>query len=112
MELWAHTHGLYDGLYHRTGWLLGEAEESKDFVAQSAETARKLGLVVAEAISPEEIRSRWPLITGEMRGWGTIWNPSAGWANARGGLTQLAQAAQGKGVRFVDGPQGHVIQLL
>ncbi|KAK7192677.1 hypothetical protein DPSP01_006892 [Paraphaeosphaeria sporulosa] len=112
MKLWGNPHGLYKGLYHRTGWLLGAAEESKDFVRQSAETARKLGLVVAQPVSRDEIRSRWPLITGEMHGWSTVWNPSAGWANARGGLTKLAQAAQENSVRYVDGAQGHVVQLL
>ena len=112
MKLWADPHGLYEGLYHRTGWILAAAEDTKAFVQQSAETARKLGLVVAEPISSEEIRSRWPLITGDMMGWSTVWNPSAGWANARGGLTQLAQAAQERGVSYIDGPQGHVVQLL
>jgi sarcosine oxidase/L-pipecolate oxidase len=112
MKLWADPQGLYKGLYHRTGWLLGAAAGSKDFVRQSAETARNLGLVVAHSISATEIRERWPLITGEMDGWSTVWNPSAGWTNARGALTQLAQAAQENGVRYIDGAQGHVVQLL
>lgn len=112
MKLWADPEGLYKGLYHRTGWLLGAAEESKHFVRQSAETARKLGLVVAEPVSADEIRKRWPWITGSMDGWSTVWNKSAGWANARGALTQLAKAAQKNGVQYIDGPQGHVVQLL
>ena len=112
MKLWADPQGLYKGLYHRCGWLLGAAEESKGFVRQSAETARKLGLVVAEPVTAAEIRKRWPVIAGDMEGWSTVWNPSAGWANARGALTQLALAAQGNGVEYKDGPQGHVVQLL
>ncbi|KAF1974831.1 FAD dependent oxidoreductase [Bimuria novae-zelandiae CBS 107.79] len=79
---------------------------------QSTETARKLDLVVAQPVTDEEIRKRWPLITGKMDGWSTVWNHSAGWVNARGALTQLAQAAQENGARCVDGPQGHVVQLL
>lgn len=112
MKLWADPQGLYKDLYHRTGWLLGADHASKDFVRQSAETARKLGLVVAEPMTSEEIRQRWPLITGKMEGWSTVWNSSAGWANARGALTQLAQAAQANGARYVDGAQGHVVKLL
>lgn len=112
MELWADPKGLYQGLYHRCGWLLGAAEESKKFVDQSAETARKLGLVVAQPTTAEEIRKKWPMIAGSMEGWSTVWNPSAGWANARGALTQLAQAAMKNGVEYKDGAQGHAVQLL
>ncbi|KAF2703698.1 fructosyl amino acid oxidase [Pleomassaria siparia CBS 279.74] len=112
MALWADPQGLYKGLYHRSGWLLGAAESSKEFVDQSAVTARKLGLVVAEPVTADEIHKRWPVFTGEMDGWSTVWNPSAGWANARGALTQLALAAQRSGVQYIDGPQGHVVQLL
>jgi sarcosine oxidase/L-pipecolate oxidase len=109
---WSDPNGLYKGLYHRCGWLLGAAEESKDFVRQSAETTRKLGLVVTQPVSAEEIRTRWPVITGKMEDWSTVWNPSAGWVNARGALTQLAQAAMENGVRYSDGLRGHVVQLL
>lgn len=75
MKLWADPQSLYRGLYHRTGWLLGAAEASKDFVRQSAETARKLDLVVAQPVTPEEIRMKWPMIKGNMNGWNTVWNP-------------------------------------
>ncbi|KAF2634652.1 FAD dependent oxidoreductase [Massarina eburnea CBS 473.64] len=112
MTLWADPKGLYDGLYHRCGWLLGAAEGSKDFVRESAETAKSLGLVVAQPVSTQEIKKRWPIVSGDMDGWSTVWNPSAGWANARGALTRLAIAAQQNRVTYKDGPQGHVVQLL
>ena len=112
MELWADPNGMYAGQYDRCGWLLGAAEASRHFVQQSAETAKKLGLTAAQPIEADEIRKRWPLITGGMEGWNTVWNPSAGWANARGALTRMAQAAQKNGVKYFDGPKGHVKQLL
>ncbi|KAI1342808.1 putative sarcosine oxidase [Xylariaceae sp. FL0016] len=109
---WRDPKGLYAGLHHQTGWLFA-ANGPSDWIQESGATARRLGLEVPEALSADEIRRRWPMLgAGSFPGWSTVWNSSAGWANARAGVERQAEAAQKNGVRYVDGAAGHIRKLL
>lgn len=112
IKLWSDPEGLYKGLYHRCGWFIASDGESMDFVTAASDTAKGLGLEVPQSVTPEEVRRRFPVFTGAMDRWKTVWNSSAGWANAGGALQRMAEAAQQNGVRYITGDAGFVKQLL
>lgn len=112
IRLWSDPEGIYKGLYHRCGWFYASGGDSLDFINTASETARKLGLEVPQPVTAEEVRSKFPVFTGTMDGWKTVWNSSAGWANAGGALQRLAEAARQNGVRYITGDAGFVKQLL
>lgn len=112
IKIWRDPEGMYSGLYHRCGWFYASDGESMDFVKAAAETAQNLNLEVPQPVTTEEMQSRFPIFTGSMNGWKTVWNSSAGWANAGKALQRMAEAAQKNGVRYVTGDSGFVKQLL
>ncbi|KAK5125236.1 hypothetical protein LTR85_000912 [Meristemomyces frigidus] len=114
IESWRNPDGMFAGLYHRCGWLLAAPDggSSLDFIEGSIQTAREKGYEQAQGISAEDVRTKWPAYCGEMSGWKTFWNSSAGWVNARSALKRMADAAQTMGVKYVDGNAGFVKALM
>jgi sarcosine oxidase / L-pipecolate oxidase len=114
INVWRDPKGLFAGLYQRCGWLLAAPEDgsSLEFIEGSIKTAGEKGFEQATPVSSEEVRKRWPAYCGEMKGWKTFWNSSAGWANARSALKRMADAAQGMGVKYIHGDRGFVQSLL
>ncbi|KAL2866074.1 NAD(P)/FAD-dependent oxidoreductase [Aspergillus lucknowensis] len=104
---------LFRGLYHVPGWILSAANLSKPFVEGSIETCTRLGVKGLEVLSPEQIRDRFPVVTGRLDGWNiNVWNPTAGWARAGDALARMARAAQANGVEYISGDKGYVRRLL
>lgn len=114
IQLWRDPEGLYAGLYHRCGWFYASDGDSLDFVDTAAATAGQLGLEVPQPVTADEVRRRFPFFTAAgMDRWAkTVWNSSAGWANAGAALRRMAEAAQHHGVRYVTGDAGFIKQLL
>lgn len=114
IQRWRDPAGLYEGLYHRCGWFYASDGASRDFVDTASATAAQLGLEIPRAVTADEVRQQVPVFTGAgMDRWAkTVWNSSAGWANAGAALRRTADAAQEKGVRYVTGDAGFVKQLL
>lgn len=112
IKLWSDPEGMYKGLYHRCGWFYASDGDSMDFVNGASETANKLDLEVPRPVTAEEVRSMFPVLNGPMEGWKTVWNSSAGWANAGGALKRMAEAAQKNGVHYITGDAGFVKRLL
>ncbi|KKY18798.1 putative fructosyl amino acid oxidase [Phaeomoniella chlamydospora] len=111
-EIWKDPNGMFGGLYHRCGWLIAASGISLPFIESSVETAGKLGFEQAQPMSPGAIHKRWPAFTGEMDGWKSYWNSSAGWADARTALSRMASATMEAGVKYISGDAGYVKQLL
>ncbi|RAL00323.1 NAD(P)/FAD-dependent oxidoreductase [Aspergillus ibericus CBS 121593] len=104
---------LFRDLYHVPGWVLSAYKLSCAFVEGSIETSTRLGVKGLERLSPEQIRERFPLVTGKLDGWNVnVWNPTAGWAAAGEALRRMAVAAQEKGVEYFSGEQGWVKRLV
>ncbi|OOG01132.1 hypothetical protein ASPCADRAFT_202997 [Aspergillus carbonarius ITEM 5010] len=104
---------LFRDLYHVPGWVLSAYKLSCAFVEGSIETSTKLGVKGLERLSPQQIRERFPLVTGKLDGWNVnVWNPTAGWAAAGEALRRMAVAAQEKGVEYISGEQGWVRRLV
>lgn len=111
-DIWRDPNGLFNGLYHRSGWIMAASEVSLPWVEHAVKTAGELGLEQAQPITAKEVSNRWPALTGGMKGWKSFWNHAAGWANARSALTRMAHAAQESGVVYISGDAGRVEQLL
>ncbi|KAL4862334.1 FAD dependent oxidoreductase [Aspergillus spectabilis] len=105
---------LFKDLYHVSGWILSAKERSVPFVKGSIETCSRLGVQGLEVLSPEQIRGKFPFVTGELDGWNmNVWNPTAGWVKADQALKRMAAAAAGNGVKYVTGErEGYIRNLL
>ncbi|OJD40379.1 fructosyl amino acid oxidase [Diplodia corticola] len=106
---------LYAGLYHVPGWVLAARERSVPFVEGSVAVARAMGMQGVERLEggADEVRRRWPVVTGRLDGWNAcVWNPAAGWADSGKALGRMAEAAAGMGVRFVQGGAGRMVALV
>lgn len=105
---------LFQGLYHVPGWILSAAKLSIPFVEGSIETCKRLGVKGIEQLTPDQIRSRFPVVKGKLDGWNkSVWNPTAGWAAAGQALERMAETAQKNGVEYISGEtKGYVRQLI
>ncbi|KAJ5654149.1 FAD dependent oxidoreductase [Penicillium lividum] len=105
---------LFKGLYHVPGWILSAANLSVPFVEGSIETCNNMGVKGIEKLTTDQIRSRFPVVTGKLNGWNlNVWNPTAGWAAAGQALERMAIAAQKSGVEYVSGDtKGYVRKLI
>ncbi|KAJ5542604.1 FAD dependent oxidoreductase [Penicillium sp. DV-2018c] len=105
---------LFRCLYHVPGWILSASKLSVPFVEGSIETCKKLGLQGLERLTADEIRARFPVVTGLLDGWNiNVWNPMAGWAAAGMAVQRMASAAQGMGAKYIFGQsKGRVRQLM
>ncbi|KAL2845269.1 FAD dependent oxidoreductase [Aspergillus pseudoustus] len=111
-DLWRDVNGLFAGLYHPSGWIIGATDRSTPFVEASARSAKALGVEPPQLISTEEIHKKWPPMNGDFKGWKSYWSPNAAWVNAREGIVRMAREAQRGGVRYISGDAGHAKQLL
>ncbi|EXJ91986.1 hypothetical protein A1O3_00536 [Capronia epimyces CBS 606.96] len=112
IEAWQ-TSELFQGLYHVPGWVLSAKQLSVPFVRGSVETSAALGVRGIEELTPDQVRRRFPMVTGTLDGWNiNVWNPTAGWANSGEALNRMARAAQDKGVEFISGDAGFCRRLI
>lgn len=104
---------LFEGLYQVPGWVLSAYNLSVPFVEGSIETSKRLGVQGVERMTADQIRKRFPVITGDLDGWNiNVWNPTAGWAAAGEALRRMALAAQANGVEYISGSRGYAKDLI
>ncbi|PLB46273.1 putative fructosyl amino acid oxidase [Aspergillus steynii IBT 23096] len=107
------TWDMFKDLYAVPGWILSAANLSIPFVEGSIETSTRLGVQGLERVAPDQIRAKFPQITGELDGWEVnVWNPTAGWAKSGEALRRMALAAQANGVQYISGDRGYVRKLV
>lgn len=111
-KLWSDETGMFAGLFHQTGWIIGATDRSLPFVKGSIKTAQKLGAQPARPIDTEEIHQRWPELNGKFPGWQSFWSDRAAWVNAGEAIRRMAKGAAKAGVKYVSGEAGHAVQLL
>lgn len=112
MKVWKDPAGLFKGMFHNSGWIMGAGSLSLPFIEESIKNAEKLGTEKGEWVTAEETKKRWPAFTGEMDGWKIHWNGAAGWANARDALAAMAKEASKAGAEYIYGDVGYAKQLL
>lgn len=111
MAVWKDDSGIFHDFFHATGWLIAAANISIPFLEKSLANAEALG-VSAGYISEEDVRARWPALSGSFENWRILWNPSAGWVDAVDAQMAMVSACRRNGVRFISGEAGHVERLL
>lgn len=104
---------LFRDLYHVPGWVLSAENLSVPFVEGSIRTLAAMGVRGVERLTAEQVRERYPTVTGKLDGWNVnVWNPTAGWAAADEALRRMALAAQRNGVEYISGDdKGYVRKL-
>lgn len=112
LKVWQDQSGILKGLFYQTGWLIGTGDLTLPFCEASLKNAEKLGHEKGQWLSANEVKSRWPVLTGNFPDWQILWNGNAGWANARGGLTVMATEAVKAGAKYISGDAGYVKNLL
>lgn len=112
MKMWRDPNGFFHGLYNHTGWLLSSSAGSTDYVEESINVTASMGLERATPMTTEQVREKWPVLTGSMPDWQTWYNSTAGWVDSSQALLRMARAAANAGVKYVTGTAGHVSQLL
>ncbi|KAJ5578531.1 uncharacterized protein N7459_007495 [Penicillium hispanicum] len=111
-EIWSDSNGLFAGLYHPSGWIIGASDRSEAFVQGSMRSAKAMGVEPPRLVSTEEIHQKWPAMTGDFQGWKSYWSPNAAWVNAREGIVRMAREAMAAGVKYISGSSGYARQLL
>ncbi|OKL58134.1 hypothetical protein UA08_06584 [Talaromyces atroroseus] len=111
-DLWRDPNGLFSGLYHPSGWIIGASKRSLPFVEASIRSAESLGVEPARELTTEEIRQRWPVLNGDLPGWKSFWSSGAAWVNAKEGIFRMARKAINSGVKYISGDAGYAKQLL
>ncbi|KAL4810958.1 FAD dependent oxidoreductase [Aspergillus unguis] len=111
-EIWRDAAGLFAGLYHPSGWIIGATERSRPFVRASIESAESLGVEPPKLLSTDEVHARWPVMSGGFEGWECYWSGDAAWVNAREGIVRMAREAVKAGARYISGEKGYAKTLL
>lgn len=114
-DIWKDPNGLFSGLYHESGWVIGASERSMPFVESSIVSAKKMGVEPVHTLSVDDVKNRWPRAFGNGRfdGWKLYYSPHAAWVNAREGMRRMARKSMDSNVvEYITGESGHVVQLL
>ena len=127
MEIWKSADSPVSGLFRQTGWVMAGTHLAKDWVVAASNVTTRIEESQAKFMSAAEIREMWPAFTGPFKDWTSFWSPQAGWVGLRSAILEyiltcqvpsdealllLARSAQSRGVKYITGSQGHVIDLL
>ncbi|KAH8892982.1 FAD dependent oxidoreductase [Thozetella sp. PMI_491] len=110
-NVWESPSSLFSGLYRETGWIMGAHDMTTGWLESARETAKKANRDGVVYMSADEIRGKWPALTGDFPGWTNLYSPAAGWVPSGQALLRMATAAQAKGVKYVTGDAGHIKRL-
>ncbi|KAL3593589.1 hypothetical protein FPOAC2_07889 [Fusarium poae] len=112
LNVWKDPESLFKGLYHETGWIMGGHPETNQWLENAKVLADKTGREGVEYLSKEEMKDKWPALTGEFPGWTNLFSPQAGWVPSGQALLRMAKAAEALGVRYITGVSGQIKALV
>ncbi|KAK7423739.1 hypothetical protein QQX98_000929 [Neonectria punicea] len=112
LGVWKDPASLFSGLYHETGWIIGGHEATNGWLESAKELARKTNRPGVEYMSAEQMRQKWPALTGEFPDWTNLYSPEAGWVPSGQALLRMARAAHALGARYITGHAGHIKKLV
>ena len=81
MSQWNDQNSMFSGLFRPTGWIMAAHEMTQNFLQAAYESGQSDGKGRSQFIDAAEIRRRWPVFTGDFRGWTSLWSPEAGWVS-------------------------------
>ncbi|CAG9956067.1 unnamed protein product [Clonostachys rosea f. rosea IK726] len=111
MQVWKDPKSIFSGLFRETGWIMGAHDLTRDWLETAREVGEKAGRSGITYLSAEDIRARWPALTGDFPDWTNLYSPAAGWVPSGQALLRLAEAAKHNGVRYVTGDAGQIKEL-
>ena len=79
MNVWKDPKSIFSGLYRETGWIMSAHSMTRDWLKSARETAKKAGREGVEYLTVDEIKRKWPALTGDFPDWTNLWSPAAGW---------------------------------
>ncbi|KAM0331106.1 hypothetical protein ACHAPQ_006159 [Fusarium lateritium] len=112
MRVWKDPDSLFKDLYRETGWIMGGHEDTNVWLENAKALAEKTGRSGVEYLSVEQMRKKWPALTGEFPDWTNLYSPQAGWVPAGQALLRMAVAAQEIGVKYITGDAGQIKTLV
>lgn len=81
MQQWKDHKSLFSGLYRETGWIMGAHSMTRGWLESAKETARKDNRQGVEYMSVEQMKKKWPALTGDFPDWTNLYSPAAGWVS-------------------------------
>lgn len=102
----------YPDHYHQCGFLMLNEGGGFAYTSKSMQVDEELGRTIELYDDATRMRSRVPGIPGRLEGFKAFYNPKGGWADAAGGIAQLASRCAQAGVSIVAGPRGTATKLV
>ncbi|KAJ9145463.1 FAD dependent oxidoreductase [Pleurostoma richardsiae] len=112
MSVWKDPTSIFAGLYRETGWIMSAHGMTKGWLESARKTAENAKRQGVQYLSTDEIRKRWPALTGDFPDWTNLWSPAAGWAPSGQALLRMANAARANGVKYIFGDAGYIKRLV
>ncbi|KAJ4141698.1 hypothetical protein NW768_000914 [Fusarium equiseti] len=104
--------GQYAEHFHQSGFVMFSEKSGNDFAEQSKTANEELGdEVLEEYEDARDIKKQFPAVQAKLDGLKAYYNKTGGWADAEGGIRQLAMVCSLAGISFVTGPRGRVVSL-
>lgn len=82
MSVWKDPRSIFAGMYRETGWIMAAHGTTRGWLESARETAEKAGREGVRYMTPEEMRARWPALTGDFPDWTNLYSPAAGWVSS------------------------------
>jgi sarcosine oxidase / L-pipecolate oxidase len=79
MAVWEDPSSIFSGLYRQTGWIMGAHDMTVGWLESARETAAKANRDGVVYMTAEEMKKKWPALTGDFPGWTNLYSPAAGW---------------------------------
>lgn len=81
LGVWKDPGSLFKGLYKETGWVMGGHEATNGWLENAKDLARRTNRPGVEYLTAEQMRQKWPALSGEFPGWTNLYSPQAGWVS-------------------------------
>lgn len=81
MLQWKDPASIFAGMYRETGWVMSGHGMTRGWLHSALDTARRAGREGVAFIETEDMKKRWPALTGDFPDWTNLWSPAAGWVS-------------------------------
>lgn len=88
MSVWKDPTSIFKGMYRETGWIMSAHNMTRGWLESARATAKKAGRKGVEYLTADEMKKRWPALTGEFPDWTNLYSPAAGWVRTTGAKHQ------------------------
>lgn len=79
MNIWKSPDSIFSGMYRETGWIMAAHEATKGWLENARLLAQRTNREGVEYLSVDQIRKKWPALSGDFPDWTNLYSPEAGW---------------------------------